>query len=131
MTSCEVYIKKGTLNGVDVESGDDYCTAIGLVCMQMFDDDDSCGRGDEYSSCSYTGSTTDHIVRCGLGLPPVLEPTLDPQGNIIESEQKWVGGKFLLRFYHGKTGSVTAVIPWLPRYYRGKKKKTPCLVLPW
>ena len=31
-----------------------------------------------------------------------------------------VGGKYLLRFYHGKSNSVTMVMPRLSRYYHGK-----------
>ena len=54
------------MNGVEVQSGDDYCNAIGLSCLQLFDDKDSCRRGKEYKDCSETdGDTSDHIVRCG------------------------------------------------------------------
>jgi len=64
--ACEVYIKKGTLNGVQVRSGHDYCNAIGLSCISMFEDNNDCRRAHQYDSCSYTGSTSDHIVRCGV-----------------------------------------------------------------
>jgi len=66
--ACEVYIKKGTLNGINVQTGDDYCKAIGLECLQMFDDNDKCSpRDKEYESCSDDGGTSgDHIVRCGV-----------------------------------------------------------------
>ena len=39
--------------------------------------------------------------------------------NFVDVDLISVGGKFLVWFYHGKTGSVTMVIPWLPRYYHG------------
>jgi lysophospholipase L1-like esterase len=65
--ACEVYIKKGTLNGVQVQSGHDYCNAIGLSCISMFEDRNDCRRKHQYDSCSSTGgSTSDHIVRCGV-----------------------------------------------------------------
>ena len=34
--------------------------------------------------------------------------------------EKRVGGRFTVRFYRGKTDSVTMVIPRLSRYYHGK-----------
>jgi len=73
---CEVYIKKGTLREVSVQTGNDYCSAIGLECLQQFDDQNGCSRGTEYSSCDATGGTTsDHIIRCGSVPTATSEPT--------------------------------------------------------
>jgi len=77
---CEAYIKKGPLNGVNVVTGNDYCQAIGMKCLQMFDDQNSCARGDEYGSCDADGDgSSDHVVRCGIiTTSPTAEPTKVP-----------------------------------------------------
>jgi len=91
--TCEVYMKKGTLNGIDVVTGDDYCQAIGLVCVQMFDDENSCERAEEYASCSATGDgSSDHIVRCvhPSDLPPVENGLCTSQNVAIDDVSKEV-----------------------------------------
>jgi len=63
---CEAYIKKGTLNGVNVQTCSQYCAAIELQCVEMYDDQNSCNRGSKYESCEETGGgTSDHICVCG------------------------------------------------------------------
>ena len=41
-------------------------------------------------------------------------------GNVIAFIRLLVGGRLMVRFYRGKTDSVTMVIPRLSRYYHGK-----------
>jgi len=68
--ACEAYIKKGIVNGVDVESCTDYCGAYGLACKEMWDDTKNrCIRRTQYDSCDWTtdplgGKTSDHICVC-------------------------------------------------------------------
>lgn len=63
---CEAYIKKGTVNEVQVVTCSDYCSAYGLACNEMYDDHNSCNRKNAYSDCDQTGGgTSDHICVCG------------------------------------------------------------------
>ena len=63
---CEVYIQKGDVFGVNVESCTQYCTAYGLQCVEMHEDYDDCTKISKYESCDETGGdTSDHICVCG------------------------------------------------------------------
>ena len=62
---CEVYMKKGTVNGVNVQSCTHYCAAYRLGCVEMYDDQNNCNRGTKYTTCDETGGgTSDHICVC-------------------------------------------------------------------
>ena len=68
-TTCEAYIKKGTVNNVDVQTCNAYCSAFGLECREMYDDQDDCTRGTKYPTCDDTGGgTSDHICICGKSM---------------------------------------------------------------
>eukprot|EP00493_Phyllostaurus_siculus_P025288 UN25632 len=50
----------------------------------MFEDLNDCNRAYAYESCNETGNTllgttSDHIVRCGLNNTTTMQPTLIPQ----------------------------------------------------
>ena len=63
---CEVYMKKGKVNSVQIETCSQYCSAYGLHCSEMYDDHNNCRRGKKYSTCDETGGgTSDHICVCG------------------------------------------------------------------
>lgn len=65
---CEAYMKKGTVNDVNVQSCTHYCAAYDLQCVEMYDDKNDCTRGSKYSTCDETGGgTSDHICVCGTG----------------------------------------------------------------
>ena len=53
------------MNGVDMYSGDDYCRAIGLICLQQFEGNNGCDRGSKYN-CSETVNQNNpyFIVHC-------------------------------------------------------------------
>ena len=62
---CEVYMKKGKINRVQIESCSQYCSAYGLQCAEMYDNHNNCQRGSKYSTCNETGGgTSDHICVC-------------------------------------------------------------------
>merc|ERR1719461_1339652 len=49
-----------------VNTGTQYCEALGMVCLAQYDDHNNCLRATQYPNCDNTGgSTSDHIVRCG------------------------------------------------------------------
>ena len=71
---CETYIKKGLVDGVDVESCADYCNAHDLSCKEQHEDDNGCTKKERYTSCDETGkkygggNTNDHICVCGMSM---------------------------------------------------------------
>ena len=68
-TTCEAYIKKGTVNNVDVQTCNAYCSAFSLECREMYDDQNDCTRGAKYPTCDETGGgTSDHICVCGKSM---------------------------------------------------------------
>ena len=68
-TTCEAYIKKGTVNNVDVQTCNAYCSAFGLECKEMYDDNNDCTKGTKYPTCDDTGGgTSDHICVCGKSM---------------------------------------------------------------
>lgn len=95
---CEAYIKKGTVNGVDVESCTDYCGAYGLACSEMWDDSNGCTRKTQYASCDNTtsitgGDTSDHICVCteklcdkyGVSVDDVTKTICENELNVCEA----------------------------------------------
>merc|ERR1719204_2501862 len=79
---CEVYVKKGTLNGKLVKTGTDYCNAIGLTCDSMYDDQNDCRRlatDPPYTCDTEEPNSSDHIVRCTRN--PTTRPTALPSSN--------------------------------------------------
>ena len=53
--ACIVYkdiLGIGKINGISVESGDEYCMAYGLFCLHQFDGNKGCTKGLEYKDCS-------------------------------------------------------------------------------
>lgn len=99
---CEVYFKKGELNGVDVQTGDDYCEAIGLTCVGVFEDANNCRKRWEIPSCSMeVPKSSDHIVRCAV--KHTYDFTAwDSICNIEESEDK------SFQHYHTVKGALPA-----------------------
>ena len=70
--TCEVYIKRGSENGVSgINTCRQYCAAYDLTCKGQYDDNDGCTRTRKYPSCDDDGATTgrggssDHICECG------------------------------------------------------------------
>ena len=52
------------INGVDVYSGDDYCRAIGLICLQQFEGNNGCDRGSKYNCSEPVNQNNLYIVHC-------------------------------------------------------------------
>ena len=68
--TCEVYIKRGSENGVSgINTCHKYCAAYGLTCKAEYDDDDSCKRTSKYPSCDSAAPSSDHICECGPAAP--------------------------------------------------------------
>ena len=65
LSVCEAYIKKGTVNHVNVQSCTQYCAAYNLRCIEMYRDHNGCERRSQYETCDEIGwRTTDHICVC-------------------------------------------------------------------
>eukprot|EP00929_Paragymnodinium_shiwhaense_P014159 TRINITY_DN122038_c0_g1_i1.p1 TRINITY_DN122038_c0_g1~~TRINITY_DN122038_c0_g1_i1.p1 ORF type:complete len:684 (+),score=149.35 TRINITY_DN122038_c0_g1_i1:88-2139(+) len=77
VNTCEVYIKKGDVNGTSVKSCRDYCGAFNLGCDSQYEDSNGCGRGWKYDTCDEPDdSTSDHICKCVA--PSEASPTPTP-----------------------------------------------------
>ena len=76
--TCEVYIKRGSENGVSgINTCRQYCAAYGLTCKAQYDDNNSCTRKSKYPSCDNDGGGSfDHICECG---PPDATTVVSPQ----------------------------------------------------
>ena len=68
-TICEVYVNKGLIDGKDINTCLDYCSAFRLKCMGAFEDEDECEKDtDKARDCAteftVDDSTPDLICSC-------------------------------------------------------------------
>ena len=74
--ACEVYIKKGSENGVsNIKTCRQYCKAYGMACAAQYDDNNGCGRGSMNSCDDEGGASSDHICQCDKGSSTGMGPS--------------------------------------------------------
>ena len=66
---CEVYVKKGDIDGIYIDNCKKYCDKYGLRCLAGYEDKDGCEKNrPDAIECDveFTGSSVkDLICRCG------------------------------------------------------------------